>query len=102
MQVTAIIAAAGDGRRVASDVPKQFIEIGGVSLLQRSLNAFCRVDRVTQIVVVTRPDAVDAVAGDDLDPRQSDECRAGGATPAGVGGSGVRSGGRGRGICDGP
>jgi 2-C-methyl-D-erythritol 4-phosphate cytidylyltransferase / 2-C-methyl-D-erythritol 2,4-cyclodiphosphate synthase len=63
MQVTAIIAAAGDGRRVASEVPKQFIEIGGVSLLQRSLNAFCRVDRVTQIVVVTRPDAVDAVAG---------------------------------------
>ncbi len=58
MQVTAIIAAAGDGRRMASSVPKQFLEIGGVSLLQRSLTAFCRVPRITDVVVVTRADAV--------------------------------------------
>jgi len=58
MQVTAIIAAAGDGRRMASSVPKQFLEIGGVSLLQRSLSAFCRVPRITDVVVVTRADAV--------------------------------------------
>lgn len=62
MQVTAIIAAAGAGRRLASDVPKQFLEIGGVSLLQRSVAAFRAVPRVTSIVVVTRAEAVDAVA----------------------------------------
>ncbi len=63
MQVTAIIAAAGHGRRLASGVPKQFLEVGGVSLLQRSVAAFCAVPRVTAIVVVTRGDAVDQVSG---------------------------------------
>jgi 2-C-methyl-D-erythritol 4-phosphate cytidylyltransferase/2-C-methyl-D-erythritol 2,4-cyclodiphosphate synthase len=62
MQVTAIIAAAGDGRRMASGVPKQFMEIGGVSLLQRSVNAFCQVPRITDIIVVTRADAVEEVS----------------------------------------
>jgi 2-C-methyl-D-erythritol 4-phosphate cytidylyltransferase/2-C-methyl-D-erythritol 2,4-cyclodiphosphate synthase len=80
MQVTAIIAAAGDGRRVASGVPKQFIEIGGVSLLQRSLNAFCRVDRVTQVVVVTRADAVDAVSRKISAPGRAVAVVPGGAT----------------------
>ena len=61
MQVTAIIAAAGDGRRMASGVPKQFMEIGGVSLLQRSVSAFCHVPRITDIIVVTRADAVEEV-----------------------------------------
>jgi 2-C-methyl-D-erythritol 4-phosphate cytidylyltransferase / 2-C-methyl-D-erythritol 2,4-cyclodiphosphate synthase len=80
MQVTAIIAAAGDGRRVASEVPKQFIEIGGVSLLQRSLNAFCRVDRVTQIIVVTRPDSVEAVSRSISTRGRATSVVAGGAT----------------------
>jgi 2-C-methyl-D-erythritol 4-phosphate cytidylyltransferase/2-C-methyl-D-erythritol 2,4-cyclodiphosphate synthase len=62
MQVTAIIAAAGDGRRMASGVPKQFMEIGGVSLLQRSVSAFCQVARITDIIVVTRADAVEEVS----------------------------------------
>jgi 2-C-methyl-D-erythritol 4-phosphate cytidylyltransferase/2-C-methyl-D-erythritol 2,4-cyclodiphosphate synthase len=61
MQVTAIIAAAGDGRRMASGVPKQFMEVAGVSLLQRSVSAFCHVPRITDIIVVTRADAVEEV-----------------------------------------
>ena len=80
MQVTAIIAAAGDGRRVASGVPKQFIEIGGVSLLQRSVNAFCGVDRVTDIVVVTRRDSVDTVSRMITAPGRGATVVAGGAT----------------------
>ncbi len=80
MQVTAIIAAAGDGRRAASDVPKQFIEIGGVSLLQRSLNAFCRVERVTDIVVVTRAEAVGEVSRTISTPGRTATVVAGGAT----------------------
>ncbi|MEN3338266.1 MAG: 2-C-methyl-D-erythritol 4-phosphate cytidylyltransferase [Acidobacteriota bacterium] len=62
MQVTAIIAAAGDGRRLGSGVPKQFMTIGGVSLLQHSVNAFCGVERVTDIVVVTRAESVNEVS----------------------------------------
>jgi 2-C-methyl-D-erythritol 4-phosphate cytidylyltransferase/2-C-methyl-D-erythritol 2,4-cyclodiphosphate synthase len=62
MQVTAIIAAAGEGRRMGPGVPKQFLEIGGVSLLQRSVNAFCGVPRISGLVVVTRAEAVAEVA----------------------------------------
>jgi 2-C-methyl-D-erythritol 4-phosphate cytidylyltransferase/2-C-methyl-D-erythritol 2,4-cyclodiphosphate synthase len=46
---------------MASDVPKQFMEIGGVSLLQRSVSAFCQAPRITDIIVVTRADAVEEV-----------------------------------------
>lgn len=61
MQVTAIIAAAGQGRRMASGVPKQFLEIGGASLLQRSVAAFSASPRITMLIVVTRPESVDDV-----------------------------------------
>lgn len=61
MQVTAIIAAAGEGRRMSAGVPKQFMEIGGVSMLQRSIDAFHRAACITDIVVVTRVEAVDEV-----------------------------------------
>jgi 2-C-methyl-D-erythritol 4-phosphate cytidylyltransferase/2-C-methyl-D-erythritol 2,4-cyclodiphosphate synthase len=80
MQVTAIIAAAGDGRRMASGVPKQFMEIGGVSLLQRSVSAFCHVPRITDIIVVTRADAVEEVRRTLATAGRATEVVAGGAT----------------------
>src|SRR5436189_250272 len=40
MHVTAIIAAAGSGRRVGSAQPKQMLDIGGGSMLQHSVAAF--------------------------------------------------------------
>jgi 2-C-methyl-D-erythritol 4-phosphate cytidylyltransferase / 2-C-methyl-D-erythritol 2,4-cyclodiphosphate synthase len=53
MFVSAIIAAGGRGRRLAAaGVPKQLLEIGGRSLLQRSVEAFLDCDRVHEIVVV--------------------------------------------------
>jgi 2-C-methyl-D-erythritol 4-phosphate cytidylyltransferase / 2-C-methyl-D-erythritol 2,4-cyclodiphosphate synthase len=80
MQVTAIIAAAGDGRRMASGVPKQFMQIGGVSLLQRSVTAFCRVARITDIIVVTRAEAVEDVSRTIATEGRSTAVVAGGAT----------------------
>jgi 2-C-methyl-D-erythritol 4-phosphate cytidylyltransferase len=40
MHVTAIIAAAGAGRRLGAGLPKQLLEIDGRSLLERSVEAF--------------------------------------------------------------
>jgi 2-C-methyl-D-erythritol 4-phosphate cytidylyltransferase/2-C-methyl-D-erythritol 2,4-cyclodiphosphate synthase len=80
MQVTAIIAAAGDGRRMASGVPKQFLEIDGVSLLQRAVDAFCRVPRITDIIIVTRADAVEDVSRSVSISGRSAAVIAGGAT----------------------
>jgi 2-C-methyl-D-erythritol 4-phosphate cytidylyltransferase/2-C-methyl-D-erythritol 2,4-cyclodiphosphate synthase len=52
MHVTAIIAAGGAGRRLGGAVPKQLLEIGGRSILQHSVDAFLRHDRVTEVIVV--------------------------------------------------
>ena len=61
MRVTAIIAAAGAGRRLGSAKPKQLLEIGGGSMLQHSLKAFYNHPRVREIVVVLPPGAPDAL-----------------------------------------
>lgn len=52
MHVTAIIAAAGLGRRVGAAVPKQLLEIGGRTILERSLEAFVQHQRVQDVIVV--------------------------------------------------
>ena len=40
MHVTAIIAAGGAGLRLGAGVPKQLLEVGRSSILQRSVSAF--------------------------------------------------------------
>ena len=52
MYVVAIIAAGGRGRRLGRDRPKQLLEIGGRSLLDRSLEPFDRSDRIDEVIVV--------------------------------------------------
>jgi 2-C-methyl-D-erythritol 4-phosphate cytidylyltransferase / 2-C-methyl-D-erythritol 2,4-cyclodiphosphate synthase len=58
MHVTAIIAAAGSGRRLGGSVPKQFLLLGGVPVLGRTVEAFHAAPRVTDVIVVTREEAV--------------------------------------------
>ncbi len=55
MHVTAIIAAGGAGRRLGSAVPKQLLEIGGRSLLQRSVDAFRTHPAVSDVIVALPP-----------------------------------------------
>jgi len=57
MSVAAIIVAAGRGERLGADQPKQFIDLGGQTLLQRSVAAFDAHPEVDAIVVVL-PDAM--------------------------------------------
>ena len=56
MHVTAIIAAAGAGRRLGAAKPKQLLDIGGGSMLQHSVRAFLMHPRVADVVVVLSPD----------------------------------------------
>jgi 2-C-methyl-D-erythritol 4-phosphate cytidylyltransferase/2-C-methyl-D-erythritol 2,4-cyclodiphosphate synthase len=51
MHVTAIIAAGGTGRRLGADRPKQLLEVGGRSLLQRSVEAFTSHPAITDVIV---------------------------------------------------
>ena len=52
MPVCVIIVAAGRGERMGGGVPKQLLDLGGRSVLQRSVAAFDRHEAVAAIVVV--------------------------------------------------
>jgi 2-C-methyl-D-erythritol 4-phosphate cytidylyltransferase/2-C-methyl-D-erythritol 2,4-cyclodiphosphate synthase len=52
MHVVAIIAAGGRGTRMGGEVPKQFMALGGRSLLDRCVDVFEASTRVDEIVVV--------------------------------------------------
>jgi len=60
MHVAAIIAAGGRGVRVGADRPKQFLDIGGRSILELSVAALAASDRIQEIVVALPQDHVDA------------------------------------------
>ncbi len=50
--VVAIIAAGGRGSRMGADVPKQLLEVGGRSIVERSLAAFLEHDSIDEVVLV--------------------------------------------------
>jgi 2-C-methyl-D-erythritol 4-phosphate cytidylyltransferase/2-C-methyl-D-erythritol 2,4-cyclodiphosphate synthase len=60
MQVAAIIAAGGRGVRFGADRPKQFLELGGRSILELSVAALARNPRITDIIVALPQEHVDA------------------------------------------
>ena len=62
MRVGVIIVAAGQGARIGGPVPKQLLDLGGRSLLQRSVAAFDDHPDVAEIVVVL-PEALVADGG---------------------------------------
>ena len=51
MHVSAIIAAGGRGVRFGADRPKQFLSLAGQPILQRTVDAFLRSNRVQDVVV---------------------------------------------------
>ncbi len=78
MSVAAIIVAAGRGERLGGDQPKQLLDLGGRTLLQRSVAAFDAHPSVDAIVVVLSEDLVsrgDSLVGTTTRPTR---CVAGG------------------------
>lgn len=54
--VSALIAAGGRGVRLGADQPKQFLEIGGRSILERSIERFATHPGIAEVVVALPPD----------------------------------------------
>jgi 2-C-methyl-D-erythritol 4-phosphate cytidylyltransferase / 2-C-methyl-D-erythritol 2,4-cyclodiphosphate synthase len=61
MRVSAIIAAGGRGTRLGSDRPKQFLEIGGRSILDLSVSAVASSSVIGEIVVALPADHLERV-----------------------------------------
>ena len=62
MSVGVILVAAGRGTRLGADVPKQLLEVGGRTLLRRSVDVFDAHPDVAELVVVLPADMVAGAA----------------------------------------
>ncbi|MCC7259858.1 MAG: bifunctional 2-C-methyl-D-erythritol 4-phosphate cytidylyltransferase/2-C-methyl-D-erythritol 2,4-cyclodiphosphate synthase [Alphaproteobacteria bacterium] len=51
----ALIAAAGSGSRMGGDTPKQYLSVGGMPILRRSVQAFLNHPEVDAVYVVINP-----------------------------------------------
>ncbi len=56
-KVAAIIVAAGSGKRIGSDIPKQFLEIGGKPILRHTLEKFQSCSDIDEVIVIL-PDSL--------------------------------------------
>lgn len=56
---TAIVLAAGQGKRMHSKIQKQFLEIGGKPILYYSLCCFQESSLIEDIILVTGSDMID-------------------------------------------
>ena len=56
LPVYAVLAAAGSGTRLGFDTPKAFVELGGRTLLERSLDGLAASHAVDHVVVMVSPD----------------------------------------------
>ena len=53
MKCTAIVLAAGQGKRMKSSVQKQFLQLGDYPVLYYSMKAFQDAPQITDIILVT-------------------------------------------------
>ena len=47
----AVVPAAGQGKRMGADIPKQYLSIGGETLLSRSVKRLLKSSRLEQVAV---------------------------------------------------
>ncbi|MCD8302285.1 MAG: 2-C-methyl-D-erythritol 4-phosphate cytidylyltransferase [Prevotellaceae bacterium] len=59
MDKYAIIVAGGKGRRMGAALPKQFLPIGGLPILMRTVSAFLAADPKTHVILVIPEDCQD-------------------------------------------
>ena len=57
----AVLPAAGTGSRMAADIPKQYLQVAGATLLEHSLRALLACGQIAGIVVALHPEDTRAV-----------------------------------------
>ena len=61
MNTVGVILAAGSGSRTGLSTPKQFLPLGGKTVLEHSVQTFCDHPGIEQVVIVTAPEFIDRV-----------------------------------------
>ena len=61
METVAVILAAGSGSRTGLSTPKQFLLLGGKTVLEHSIQTFHNHPGIDQVVIVTAPEFIDRV-----------------------------------------
>ena len=56
-----IILAGGKGVRFKADIPKQFVKIAGKTVLEHTVEVFCRCDAIDEIAIVVCPEYIETV-----------------------------------------
>jgi len=54
-KVHALILASGNGTRAEFSIPKQFVKIGGKTILEHTIDIFERNDRIDDLIIVINP-----------------------------------------------
>ncbi|WP_160678866.1 2-C-methyl-D-erythritol 4-phosphate cytidylyltransferase [Clostridium sp. C8-1-8] len=57
-RVSAVIVAGGKGKRMGTDVAKQYINIGGKPILYYAIKAFAECKQIDEIILVTQKDEI--------------------------------------------
>lgn len=70
---TAIVLAAGSGKRMEQEIPKQYMNIGGAPLMSHCLRTF-QESKVTQIVLVVAPGDVEKCRKEIIERYHIDKC----------------------------
>ncbi len=60
-KVTVIITAAGKGSRMGTELPKQFLDLGGLAVLQRAVAPFDMLEETDEIFVVGQSPYLDLI-----------------------------------------
>ncbi|BDD10754.1 2-C-methyl-D-erythritol 4-phosphate cytidylyltransferase [Fulvitalea axinellae] len=59
MKRYALIVAGGSGSRMGSALPKQFLEVGGIPILMRTIDAFANMKDVPEIILALPENQID-------------------------------------------
>ena len=70
---TAIVLAAGSGKRMEQEIPKQYMDIGGAPLMVHCLRTF-QESKCTQIVLVVAPGDVEKCRKEIIEKYHIDKC----------------------------
>ena len=63
MSTVGVILAAGSGSRTGLSTPKQFLFLGGKTVLEHSVQTFHNHPGINEVVIVTAPEFIDKVKG---------------------------------------